>query len=406
MQAALPAAPAVGTILDDDPLPAVRIDDVTVVEGDSGTTQMVFTVSLAPASGRSVSVDYATADGSAEAGDDYSAASGTLSFAPGETSQTLVIDALTDDYQEPEETFSVLLTAPVNAAVADGEGVGTIIDDDVPELVASKVDLLLVEFDGAVVGEANPGDVLRYEITLENTGTGIATEVVFEDAIPLDTQLVADSVTASAGTIESEDPLTVAVGEVAIGEIVTFGFDVVIDNPLAGDREIVNQGLITSVELPDVLTDDPDLPGTDDPTVTPVRGCQYGLEVDFAEGCSAVFIPATCGDCDGKVTELTLEYLGSEADAFVEVVQKKDSIVVFSGIVQPGEQFSFVGADSKGTLSSEITIYVNGVENARMHTSCSQADRPGPVARRLPGDLRPEPQRRLAVSAARRRPVR
>ncbi|MCP3902341.1 MAG: hypothetical protein GY715_01790, partial [Planctomycetes bacterium] len=76
--------------------------------------------------------------------------------------------------------------------------------------------------------------------------------------------------------------------------------------------------------------------------------------------------------------ELTLEYLGSETDAFVEVVQKKDDIVVFSGVVQPGEQFSFAGQD-KGTLSTEITIYVNGALNARMHTSCSKPIGPGMV---------------------------
>ncbi|MCP3939304.1 MAG: hypothetical protein GY708_28480, partial [Actinomycetia bacterium] len=107
--------------------------------------------------------------------------------------------------------------------------------------------------------------------------------------------------------------------------------------------------------------------------------CDYGLEVEFAEGCSAVFRPATCGDCDGKVTQLTLEYLGEEADAFVEVVQKKNSIVVYSGLVQPGEAFSFTGADNQGTLSSEITIYVNGLENARMHTSCSKPIGPGMI---------------------------
>ncbi|MCP3994166.1 MAG: hypothetical protein GY722_03740 [bacterium] len=54
-----------------------------------------------------------------------------------------------------------------------------------------------------------------------------------------------------------------------------------------------------------------------------------------------MFIPATCGQCDGKVTELILEYLGKETDTYVEVVQKKNSTVVFSGVVQPGEHFSW-----------------------------------------------------------------
>ncbi|MCP3904923.1 MAG: DUF11 domain-containing protein, partial [Planctomycetes bacterium] len=211
VKAQLPAAPAVGTIVDDDPLPALSIDDVTITEGDSGVTDATFTVSLAAPSGRDVTVDFATANGTAQAGDDFSPAAGTLSFAPGETSQTITVDILTDDYQEPEETFSVLLSSPVHAVVAGGEGTGIIVDDDLPALTASKTGLLLE--DEAVPGEANPGDVLRYEITLENLGTGIATEVVFEDLIPADTVLLEGSVTATAGTITSEDPLQVAIGE-------------------------------------------------------------------------------------------------------------------------------------------------------------------------------------------------
>ncbi|MCP3904121.1 MAG: DUF11 domain-containing protein, partial [Planctomycetes bacterium] len=235
-----PTAPGVGTIVDDDPLPAVSIDDVTVTEGDAGTTGAVFTVSLSAVSGRQVSVDYTTADGSAGAGDDYSPAAGTLIFAPGETGKPVLVDVLTDDYSEPEETFSVLLTAPVNLVVAGGEGTCTIADDDVPQLAASKTDLLLE--DEAVPGEANPGDVLRYEIILENLGTGIATAVVLEDSIPLDTSLLASSVTTTGGTITSEDPLQVMIGELAVGESVAVGLDVRIGNPLPGESEVSNQG--------------------------------------------------------------------------------------------------------------------------------------------------------------------
>ncbi|MCP3938133.1 MAG: DUF11 domain-containing protein, partial [Actinomycetia bacterium] len=373
-----PAVPVAGTIVDDDPLPALSIDDVTVVEGDpGGTATAAFTVSLSAVSGRQVTVEYATANGDAEAGEDFAAAAGTVVFAPGETIMPVQIDVLANDYQESEEAFSVLLASPVHAVVADAEGVAIIVDDDLPALAASKTDLLLV--DEAVAGEANPGDVLRYEIILENLGTGIATEVVLEDPLPLDVTLVEGSVSLSAGTITSEDPLQVTVGELAVGESVNVGFDVQVANPLPGEREISNQAIVASAELPDLLTDDPDQPGAADPTVTPVVGCDYGLEVAFAEGCGTVFIPATCGQCDGKVTELTLEYLGEEADAHVEVVQKHGSIVVFDGIVQPGEHFSFAGADGHGTLSSEITIYVNGVLNARMHTSCSKPIGPGMV---------------------------
>src|SRR5204862_229208 len=80
--AVIACAQAVGTIVNDDPVPSLCVEDVRVVEGNSGTTEARFTVRLSAASGQPVSVDYATADGTASSGSDYVAASGTLVFAP------------------------------------------------------------------------------------------------------------------------------------------------------------------------------------------------------------------------------------------------------------------------------------------------------------------------------------
>ncbi|WP_177419532.1 SdrD B-like domain-containing protein [endosymbiont of Lamellibrachia barhami] len=88
--------------------------------------------------------------------------------------------------------------------------------------------------------------------------------------------------------------------------------------------------------------------------------------------------PVDCGKCDGKVTELTLQYNGS-ATIDVTVVQKKDGDTVFSGTVAPGESFSFIGTDKKGTLSTEISLFVDGQLYTKIHTSCSQPIGPGMV---------------------------
>ena len=85
-----------------------------------------------------------------------------------------------------------------------------------------------------------------------------------------------------------------------------------------------------------------------------------------------------CSECDGKVTMLTMQYNGSEA-AYVVVEQKKGG-VVFSDTVQPGGQFTFSGTDKKDTLGTEISIFVDGSLNAKIHTSCSQPIGPGLVA--------------------------
>jgi hypothetical protein len=117
------------TIVDDDPEPTVSIGDATVVEGDSVTTAR-FTVTLSNPSSREVRVAYASADGTARAGTDYLPASGTLLFSPGMTARDVGVTVIGDAVPEPDETFFVNLSVPINAAIGDGQGQGTIRDDD------------------------------------------------------------------------------------------------------------------------------------------------------------------------------------------------------------------------------------------------------------------------------------
>ncbi|WP_421359044.1 putative Ig domain-containing protein [Agrobacterium rosae] len=121
----------VGTIVNDDAVPSLSIDDVSVNEGNSGTSTATFTVSLSAASGQTVSVNYATADGTATAGSDYVARSGTLTFAPGTTAQGVAVTVNGDTTVEPNEAFSVGLSGASNASIARATGTGTILNDDV-----------------------------------------------------------------------------------------------------------------------------------------------------------------------------------------------------------------------------------------------------------------------------------
>jgi hypothetical protein len=114
----------------DQTTPRLQIGDRTVTEGNTGTASITFTVTLSAASSRPVTVAYATGGGSAGAGSDYRAVSGTLTFAPGETTKTITVPVIGDRLPEPNETFAVNLSAATNAAIADGQGVGTIVDDE------------------------------------------------------------------------------------------------------------------------------------------------------------------------------------------------------------------------------------------------------------------------------------
>ena len=121
---------AVGRITDNDPVPSLRINSVQTAEGDSGTKNLTFTVSLSRASGREVRVHWTTANGTAVAGSDYVAASGTLVIPAGSTQKTIVVKVKGDQAAEPNQTFRVTLSAPVRATIAVANGTGTILNDD------------------------------------------------------------------------------------------------------------------------------------------------------------------------------------------------------------------------------------------------------------------------------------
>jgi large repetitive protein len=120
----------VATITDDDSAPALSIGDVTVIEGSSGTTGATFTVSLSAASGQTVKVDYATADGTATQPTDYTFASGTLTFVAGDVTEQLTVAVAGDTSAETSEAFVVNLSNATNAGISDPQATGTITDDD------------------------------------------------------------------------------------------------------------------------------------------------------------------------------------------------------------------------------------------------------------------------------------
>jgi Ca2+-binding RTX toxin-like protein len=144
------------TITDDDPPPSASITDVSVTEGNVGTVQASFEVELSAASGREITLPWATADGTATAGQDYQAASGSLIFAAGQTGpQTITVLVNGDTSDEPDETFFVNLTGSAMVAASD-QGIGTITDDDAPPPPGGSA-LPMLTISNAKVKEGNRG---------------------------------------------------------------------------------------------------------------------------------------------------------------------------------------------------------------------------------------------------------
>jgi hypothetical protein len=111
--------------------PAFTVSPAGVVEGDPGTnTTLSFTVMLTPSAAATAGVHYATADGTAVAGQDYESTSGDLLFAAGETSKVITVNVLGDQEEEPTETFSLVLSQPSGAEIETGSATGTIYDNE------------------------------------------------------------------------------------------------------------------------------------------------------------------------------------------------------------------------------------------------------------------------------------
>ncbi|NCS31494.1 MAG: hypothetical protein GPJ18_24460, partial [Microcystis aeruginosa F13-15] len=190
------------TVTITDPSISLTINDVTVTEGNSGTTNAVFTVSLSSAASTVVSVDYATANGTATAGTDYTAIpTTTLTFNPGETSKTITVAVNGDNQVELNETFflnlSNLQANGSNVTLADNQGQGTINNDDSASIAITDV----------TVTEGNSGTTNAvFTVTLSN---------------PVDTAITLNYATAD-GTATTADndyiaiattPLTFNAGE-------------------------------------------------------------------------------------------------------------------------------------------------------------------------------------------------
>jgi hypothetical protein len=120
-------AQGTGTITDDDPQPAITVDDPVAAE-NAGT--MTFTISLDAAAGVPVSVDYATSDNTATAGQDYTATSGTATILAGSTTTTVDVPVLDDAVYEGDETLNLDLSGEVGGTLSDSQGQGTITEDD------------------------------------------------------------------------------------------------------------------------------------------------------------------------------------------------------------------------------------------------------------------------------------
>ena len=202
-----------GTILDDDAAPTISINDVSVTEGNSGTVTAGFTVSLSAASSQSITVDYATANGTATSGSDYQSASGTVTFSAGVTTQPVDVTVNGDVVDENNENFFVDLSNASNATIADNQGEGTILDDDAAPTIS---------INDVSVTEGNSGTV--------TAGFTVSLSAASSQSITVDYSTANGTATSGSDYLSASGTVTFSAGVTTQPVDVTVNGDVIDEN--------------------------------------------------------------------------------------------------------------------------------------------------------------------------------
>jgi hypothetical protein len=198
-------------ILNDDAVPSLTIGNASLPEGNNGMANMTFTVTLSALSGKPVTVNYATAGGSALAPSDYTETSGSLSFAPGTATKTIDVPILGNKVDTANKTFVLNLSSPSNATLGTAQAVGTIIDDDTStQTFTTSADFRAGTPDaGTYIAETEDGEiVLTPGIGTEFSGTTLPSGWLTTALITKGSVTVSNGVAKLQGTqITSTFPL-------------------------------------------------------------------------------------------------------------------------------------------------------------------------------------------------------
>ena len=295
-QGAGPVTGAGLTLLDDDGEPSLTINAPSVTEGDSGSASLIYTVTLSPAGTEAVTVDYAEGTGgTAESGADYTApASGTLTFAVGDTSKSITVSVTGDTTDEPDETVVVTLGNASGATIGTGTGTGTITDDDAaPTVTLALADDSIPENGGATTVSATLSHPSSAATTITITPVADAYTVGSDATITIaagDTANASDTAAITAvdnDTGEADRSVTVtgsAGNAQGIGQVTGASLTLEDDDGGAGPAGPTNGEPTVSINSPSVSEGAAGTTATLTFTVSLGAASDGEVTVDYAEG--------------------------------------------------------------------------------------------------------------------------
>ena len=387
------ASSGTGTISNDDTLPTLSIDSPTVNEGDSGSTSMVFTVTLSAAYSQAVTVGYADAGtGTATSGTDYTAVTaGTLTFAAGTTSQTITVSVTGDTASEPDETVAISLSNPTNATVSTATATGTIADNDTLSISSPSVD----EGDSGSTDlvftvSLNGSKTSAVTVNYADAGTGTATSGTDYDAVTAGTLTIAAGTTSQTFTVSVTGDITVEPDETVVIELsnpssgatlsttASSGTGTIrnddtlpvlsIDSPSVNEGDSGSTDLTFTVTLSAAYTQDVTVTYADALTGTATSGTDYtalsATVLTITAGTtSQTFNVSVTGDTTSELDETVVITLGNPTNATVSTAPRTGT---GTGTIQDDDTLSisspFVDEGDSGSANLVFTVSLGGAK--------------------------------------------
>ncbi|MFN2471085.1 MAG: Calx-beta domain-containing protein [Gaiellaceae bacterium] len=320
-----------------DPAVSLSPSSPSVTEGDAGAQNVTFTVSLSAASSQTVTVQYATGGGTAAAGTDYTAKSGTLSFAPGETSKPLAVSVIGDDLDEGDETFGLALSSPTNATIAAGSATVTITDDDTKPTVDTTAATSVTQTGATLNGTVNPhGKATTYRFEY-GTSPG---------SYPNSTT------TAAAGSGTAAQPVSATLVNLTAGT--TYYFRLVATSA-AGTTYGAERSFTTgqpSLSIANASAGETNAPGTMTFTVTLSAASTQPVTVSYATADGTATAPADFGATSGSVT-----FNAGQISKTISVAIVGDSLdeidETFTVLLSGATNASIADGQATGTIADE-----------------------------------------------------